>query len=444
MDRTIPCRSVPESVTVQQSAGFLSPYRVLDLTDQRGLLAGRMLAQLGADVIQIEPPAGSPARAVGPFDDAAAPESRSLHWAAYAACKRGISCDLDKPQGRALFLRLLEKADFVIESETPGAMAARGLDHAQLRAVNPAIVHVSITPFGSTGLKAGWAASDLVLWAAGGPLLQTQEGDRPPLRISVAQAWLHAAADAAGGALVAHFARVRSGAGQHVDISVQQSVAQATLSSILSAAVGHENFTLRVQPKNSSGKTLDLSGSGARTRRSKWQVRDGLVEMHLAMGPAAGRFTNNFFAWMRDEGGCDDALAAWDWVTLPARIEADEITEQDLEDVRIRVGGFLANYTKAELAEAAMRRKMLLAPVATTEDLLNSPHHRERGFFQQVTDASGRSTSLPGDFAMGVPGAFVPLRPAPALGEHDDEVYCGLLGLSAAELAELRAGRVIR
>ena len=266
------------------------------------------------------------------------PDSRSMYWAAYAACKRGITCDLDTPKGRALFLRLVEKADFVIESQAPGVMAALGLDYAQLRAVNPAIIHVSITPFGSTGPKAAWADSDLVLWAAGGPLLQTQEADRPPLRISVPQAYLHAAGDAAGGALVAHFARVRSGEGQHVDISVQQSVAQATLSSILASAIGHENFTLRVEPKSKTRKTLDLSGSGARTRRSKWPVRDGLVEMHLALGPAAGRFTNNFFAWMRDEGGCDDTLASWDWVTLPARIEADEITEEDLEEVRGLVG----------------------------------------------------------------------------------------------------------
>nr|MBP6815772.1 CoA transferase [Burkholderiaceae bacterium] len=203
-------------------AGFLAPYRVLDLTDHRGLLAGRMLAQLGADVIQIEPPSGSPARAVGPFDDSVQEPHRSLYWAAYAACKRGVTCDLDSEAGQALLRRLVEKADFVIESETPGVMAARGLDQASLRALNPALIHVSITPFGSEGPKATWADSDLILWASGGPLLQARDGEQPPLRISVPQAYLHAAADGAGGALVAHFARVRTGVGQHVDVSVQQ------------------------------------------------------------------------------------------------------------------------------------------------------------------------------------------------------------------------------
>ena len=429
---------------VPKPAGFLAPYRVLDLTDHRGLLAGRMLAQLGADVIQIEPPSGSPARAVGPFDDSVQEPHRSLYWAAYAACKRGVTCDLDSEAGQALLRRLVEKADFVIESETPGVMAARGLDQASLRALNHALIHVSITPFGSEGPKATWADSDLILWASGGPLLQARDGDRPPLRISVPQAYLHAAADGAGGALGAHFARVRTGVGQHVDVSVQQSVAQATLSSILAAPIGHENFTLSVEPKSKTRKTLDLSGSGARTRRSKWQVRDGLVEMHLALGPAAGRFTNNFVAWMHEEGACDEEVAAWDWVTLPARIENDEITEEDLERVRGMVARFLASKTKAEVAEVAMRRKLLLAPVATTEDLANSAHHGSRGFFHTVHDAAGRSLRLPGHFAMGVPHGFVAMTPAPLPGQHDDEVYGGLLGMAADEIAALRSTGVIR
>lgn len=429
---------------MQKAAGFLSPYRVLDLTDHRGLLAGRLLAQLGADVIQVEPPAGSSARQVGPFDDAAPGPLRSMYWAAYAACKRGITCDLDSERGQALLRRLIAKADFLFESEAPGVMAARGLDYASLRELNPALIHVSITPFGSDGPKANWADSDLVLWASGGPLLQAQDGDRPPLRISVPQAYLHGAGDAAGGALVAHFARVRSGRGQHVDISVQQSVAQATLSSVLAAAIGHENFSLRVEPKSKTRKTLDLSGSGARTRRSKWQVRDGLVEMHLALGPAAGRFTNNLFKWMHEEDACDDVVASWDWVTLPARIEADEVTEEDLERVRGMVARFLAPRTKAELAAIAMKRKLLLAPVATTEDLARSEHHAQRGFFQAVEDAAGRRIRLPGAFAMGVPQAFVPMTAAPLPGQHDEEVYRGLLGLSAEELAQLRAEGVVR
>ncbi len=373
------------------------------------------------------------------------PGHRSLYWAVYAAGKRGVTCDLDDPRGRELFLRLVAKAEFLFESEDPGVMAARGLDHAALRAANPALIHVSITPFGSDGPKANWADSDLVLWAAGGPLLPNRDGDRAPLRVSVPQAYLHASGDAAGGALIAHFARLQTGRGQHVDISVQQSAAQATLSSILSAAVGHEDYSIRAEAKSAKApkKPLDLSGSGARTRRSKWQVRDGLVEMHLAMGPAAGRFTNNLFAWMLEEGACDAQTAAWDWVSLPARVEADEITEDDLERARDMVARFLAPRSKHDLVEVAIRRKVLLAPVATTEDLANSPHHAARGFFQQVDDAAGRRLRLPGAFAAGVPHGFVAATPAPTPGQHNDAVYGGLLGVAAVELAALHAAGVL-
>src|SRR5262249_54684178 len=161
--------------------GFLDAYRVVDFTNERGLLAGRMLADLGADVIQVEPPDGSSARRVGPF----APDGESLYWDAYARNKRGVTCDLDEPDGRELALRLCSDADFVFESEMPGVMDARGLAYADVRAVNPRVVYTSITPFGSDGPKARYADAELILWASGGPLYARRDGDRAPLRISV-------------------------------------------------------------------------------------------------------------------------------------------------------------------------------------------------------------------------------------------------------------------
>jgi hypothetical protein len=335
-------RTVQDEGGAGAPKGFLSPYRVLDLSNHRGLLAGNMLAKLGADVIQVEPPQGSPARGAGPFASDAGGVQRSLYWAAYAAGKRGITCNPHHPAGLLLLHRLVAQADFLIDSEDSGSAVRRLLDYATLSAINPRLIHVSITAFGSDGPKASDAASDLTLWAAGGPLLQTREAGNAPLRMSVPQSWLHAAADAAGGALVAHFARLASGRGQHVDVSAQQSVAQATLSSVLSAAVGHDDFSIRPVARNDIRKAPDLSGSGARTRRSKWRVRDGLVELHLAMGPAAGRFTNNLFAWMHEEGACDADMAAWDWITIASRIERDELDDNEIERARDVVATFLA------------------------------------------------------------------------------------------------------
>lgn len=396
--------------------GFLDPYRVVDLTNERGLLAGRLLADLGADVIQVEPPEGSSARRVGPFSR----DGDSLYWDAYAANKRGVTCDLDDPEGRELALRLCAEADFVFESETPGVMAARGLAYEDVRRVNPRIVYTSITPFGSDGPKARYADTELILWASGGPLYAHRDGERAPLRISVPQAYLHAAADAAGGALIAHLARMRSGMGQHVDVSVMQSVTQATLSRILATAVGDPqgSWLIAAEPE---GK-LDQSGSGSGTAGTKWKVRDGYVAMHLALGPAAGRFTNNLFAWIREEGECDERLAALDWCAVPGLVADGRLGFDELERAREVVAGFLASRTKRELVEASLERKLLAAPVLTVGDLAESRQLEARGFWIELGEDERRRV-LPGPFARVDADAFAFRRPAPRLGEHNAEVF---------------------
>ena len=167
---------------------MLGSCRVLDLSDERGLLCGQILADLGADVIAVEPPGGSPARRNGPFAGDVEDPERSLYWWAYARGKRSMVIDIDSPGGQAELRELARTADFLIESATPGEMALRGLAYADLEADCPGLVYVSITPFGSDGPKAGWAATDLIVMAAGGPLALTGDEDRAPLRVSVPQA----------------------------------------------------------------------------------------------------------------------------------------------------------------------------------------------------------------------------------------------------------------
>ena len=392
--------------------GFLDAYRVVDFTNERGLLAGRLLADLGADVIQVEPPDGSSARRVGPF----AEDGESLYWAAYAANKRGVTCDLDTREGRELALALCAEADFVFESETPGTMARRGLGYDDVQRVNPRAVYTSITPFGSDGPKAAYADSELVLWAAGGPLAAHQDGDRPPLRISVPQAYLHGAADAAGGALIAHLAGTRTGAGQHVDVSVVQSVTQATLSRILATAVGDSQGSALIAPE-ADGK-VDQSGSGSGTAGTKWRARDGYVAMHLALGPAAGRFTNNLFAWLHEEGACDSELAEVDWCEVPER--------DLLERARAAVAEFMSGRTKQEVLDASLERKLLAAPILTVADIAESEQLEARSFWVELGDHV-----LPGPFAHATADAFAFRRPAPRLGEHNAEVFGEILGLRA-------------
>ncbi|HEY1930233.1 MAG TPA: CoA transferase [Caulobacteraceae bacterium] len=403
-------------------AGFLSQQRVLDLTDERGLLAGRMLGQLGADVVQVEPPAGSRARRVGPFTEDPAPDN-SLYWSAYASAKRGLACDLDTAAGRELILRLAAKADFLIESEPPGVMAARGLAFEDLAKVNPRLVLVSITPFGSRGPKVGWAASELTLWAAGGALFPARDGDGPPLRISVPQAWLHAAADGACGALIAHFARLQTGRGQHVDISAQVSVAEATLSLVLAETLG-----------DARGRRPAPGAALAPRAPSSWACLDGRVEMALGMGAIGGASTNALFAWMRECGECDRTLDHWNWLEVLGQLQAGTLAPEDFRGAREAIGRFFARRTAAELVAGALKRRILLTQVQTARTLAGSDHFRGRGAFETVHEQNG-ARLLPNAWAK-APGAFAPLRPAPRIGEHTEEVIGEWLGGDRAALAE--------
>jgi crotonobetainyl-CoA:carnitine CoA-transferase CaiB-like acyl-CoA transferase len=402
--------------------GFLDGLKVLDCTDERGLLAGRLLADLGADVVQVEPTSGSAARNAPPMAGGG-----SAFWDAYAANKRGITCDLDHPEGVAALRALASRADIFIESSEPGVFDRLGLGWDSLRELNPALIYVSITSFGSEGPKAGWAGTDLTVWAAGGPLAYNQDEVGPPLRISVPQTFLHAAADAAGGALLAYHARRRTGRGQRVDVSAQASLGLCTLAAALTAATGDKEPEWI--PKRGISSNIDQSGSGSRTRRSKWEVRDGFVELHLAMGPAVGAFTNNFFAWMSEAGACPDQdIATWDWRSLPDLIRQGAIDGEDMERARDLVAKFLADKTKEDVTRAAIARKLLAVDVADVSNLAASPHFADRSFFVKVGDPAHPVRTLPGAVARTNSDAFVFRRPAPLVGEHDEEVRRDWLG----------------
>lgn len=407
-------------------SGWLRGLRVIDLTDAGGLLAGRMLASLGADVIQVEPIGGAPARAEGPFDE----QGRGLWWSAYAAGKRSLALDLDTDGGWRLLDALLEASDILLASGAPVDLMSQGLDPETLSARHPRLIIVTITPFGWSGPKADWPATDITLWAAGGALAPHRDSEGPPLRIASPQAWLHAAGDAASGAMIAHFARLKMGRGQHVDISVQQAVTPAALSLISAAAVGHENLVMFPRPP----ARPSVDGRPPEPRGPKWRVRDGWVELGVGGGPAGAR-SNLLFDWMRAEGALPEPLNAWDWtkVTLAA-IAAGEIQEADLNAAREAIAAFLAPRGKAELEREAINRRLLLAPVKTAVDLLESEHHAARGFFVQVEETDGARRTLPGRFAQGPTDMFAPPAAAPSVGQHSAEILSEIAGLSPGQI----------
>lgn len=413
---------------------MLSPYRVLDLTTERGLLCGQMLGDLGADVIKMEPPGGSPARKLGPFYQNQPHPDRSLYWWAYNRNKRSITLNLDTDEGQALLRRLAINAQFLIESENPGFLAQRRCGYADLAAVNPALVYVSITPFGQDGPKASYADSDLIILAAGGPLVLTGDEDRAPVRVSVPQGYAHASAQAAVAALIAHHERQRSGQGQHVDVSAQQAVAQATQSGILAGPLGEREF-------------LRLSGGvkmGPVTVRLVWPAKDGYVSIVFLFGSAIAHFTRRFMEWVHEEGFCDAATRDKDWVAMGALFFGEPEALTEYERLCKIVESFTRSKTKDELLQAALKRALLVAPIVTIDEVVNSEHLAARAYWQSLQHPElGHTFRYPGPFAKFSASPITYRRRPPTVGEHNQEIYRDELGMTEQQCNELRSKGVI-
>ena len=353
---------------------MLSPYRVLDLSDERGLLCGHILAGLGADVVLVEPPGGSPARSAPPLYGDAPEGEQSLYWAAYARDRRSVELDLDAPRGQEQLRRLAASADILIESSDPGVMAGRGLGFHDLAEVNPALVYVSITPFGQDGPKADYLATDLTVAAASGTLHIAGYPDARPVRVSAPQAWLHGGAEAAGAALVALTERIRSGHGQQVDVSIQQAMNLGAMGQTVNAAAGAPE-TVRV----AGGAVI-----GPVTLRLIWEAKDGHVSLTYFFGNAIGPFTRRLMEWICDEGGCDEATRDKDWIAYAALLQRGDEPYEEFDRVINVVSDFLKARTKAELMLEAQKRRLLILPVATVDEVLQNPQLEARGYWRSL------------------------------------------------------------
>lgn len=413
---------------------MLSPYRVLDLTTERGLLCGQILADLGADVIKVEPPGGSSARLLGPFYQDEPHLDGSLYWWAYNRNKRSITLDLTDSDGQALLRRLAATAHFVLESENPGTLAGYGLGYDDLSPINPALIYVSITPFGQDGPKASYADSDLIVLAASGPLMLTGDDDRPPLRVSVPQAYLHAGAEAAVAAMVAHHERQRCGRGQHVDVSAQQAAMQATQSFGLAAAFNDSEVE-----RMSGGVRL-----GSLLVRLVWPAADGHVAILYLFGPALGPFSHRLMQWIHQEGFCDEATRDKDWIGLLEALLTGRESVEEYDRLKLVVEAFTRTKTKAELMQAALERGLLIAPITTIDEVVHSEQLAARDYWKTLGHPElVRTFRYPGPFARFSAAPIASRRRPPTVGEHNRAVYVDELGLGEQEFDTLRTRGVL-
>ncbi len=410
---------------------MLEGLRALDLTDEQGFFCGRILADLGVDVIKIEPPGGDPARNVAPFyQDRVGPQT-SLYWFANNANKRGITLDIKSRDGRDVFKTLVKTADFVIESFPIGHMDSLGLDYSALSEINPKIIMASITPFGSTGPYKDYKSCELVNMAMSGLMKLSGDPDRPPVIISHPHACLHAASQAVTAMLAACYWREETGNGQHVDVSIRESVIQ-----MIAQPIAH--WTVNGVRIRRAGQ--HRVGWGAGLVRQIWPCQDGSVIFLLGGGGVRARTNKALTAWIDSEGIASDYLKKVNWDTF----DMATVTEDVIRKLEDDIGKFLIRHTKAELFEEGARRRVDIYPVNDCRDIAEEGQLKERDFWVLLEHPElGINMPYPGPFVKSSEIYAGPRRRAPLIGEHNEDIYIGELGLSRSELVALKQGNVI-
>jgi crotonobetainyl-CoA:carnitine CoA-transferase CaiB-like acyl-CoA transferase len=392
----------------------LEGIRVIDLATPRAEMAGRTLADLGAEVIKVEPPAGCAARRMPPFEDGREHESTgSLYWAAVGLGKRSVVLDIHSADGLGRLIDLVRSADVFIESDDPGVMERLGLGYDRLSTLNPALVYVSVTPFGQDGPEASAPATDLTLEAAGGLLGLQGDAGRPPVPVGYPQASFHGGAQAAADVVVALYERTRSGLGQYLDVSIQAAMVWTLMN-----ATGY--------PPNTGGNPPGYCDQRSNPPAQLFpgfsvpkliRCADGWVTYTITLPVIGPRTHHELLRWAEREGQLPEGLKGLDWSNWIADVVAQKLhVPQLIASLDVAIA-FMGTRTKAEVQEFAVSTGTLIAPIYTVEDLLKDPQLAARDYWTRV---DGRLHA--GPFAK---LSATPLRldrPAPTLGADQDLV----------------------
>ncbi len=393
----------------------LGDLRVLDLAGPIGLYCTKQLADLGADVIKIEPPGGDPSRAIGPFYHSEPHPEKSLYWFHFNTSKRSITLDIESPDGREILKRLVQKADIMVETFRPGHLDSVGLGYSELKKINPGLILTSITPFGQTGPYKDFKASDLVGLAMGGFLFICGWEDEPPVRVGGSQAYNMASINACTGTLVALYHRDMTGEGQHVDVSMQQCVAHA--------------LQWVTQMYDLQHRIMSRSG---RLGVPLQECEDGWANM-IAL-----------FDW--------DVFTSWlDSVGEAADLADEKYKDMDYQirpEVRQHITEVTDTFTKAHdkrwICEEGQKRHIIAIPCNNAKDVLENPQLVERSYFVDVEHPELRDTLkyTGAPYRLSETPWMIGRRP-PLTGEHNTDIYANELGFTEKELAVLKERGVI-
>ena len=412
-----------------KSKSALPPYRVLDLTGGGCMLGGKLLGDLGADVIKVEPPGGSASRIPPYFNNIADPE-KSLFWYANNVNKRGITLNIKDRAGSNIFQALVQTADIILESFEPGYMSGLKLGYSDLCKIKPDIIYASISPFGQEGLKAHYQGSELTAWASGGYMYACGNPDRAPVWISFPQAGFFAGAEAAIGVMTAMFHRWNTGEGQHIDISMQECAVSPNMQLLQTWDVARVEF-------RRTGGCLVIPNTGVR-QYIYFRCKDGYINIMLQGGTEPFLTSSgNLVKWMTEEGMAPEWLQNLDWAE---DYNAATLKQEIADRVRASVESFTLTKTKNELyIEGSIKKGILLAPVNNMKDISEDIQLEARVYWKELEHPELNTTlTYCGPFVNMSETPLQYRRRAPLIGEHNNEIYAGELGISEKKLNLLR------
>jgi len=412
----------------------LAGIRVVELAHERGAFAGKLLADMGADVVVVEPPGGAAMRRHEPFVDDVPDPERSLTWWHYNTSKRGVVLDWRHPEGAAALRTLIGGADVFLEAEDPGELAACGCDDAALTGTLPRLVHVSLTPFGPTGARSTERATELTILAGGGPAWSCgyDDHDLPPIRGGGGHGYAIGCHYAVLSVLTALLHRELGGRGQRIDVSLHAAANVTTEVATYGWLVAQQ--TVQRQTGRHASATVSMP--------SQVRCRDG---RHVSSGvpPRTPKEFASLLAWLR-ELGLESELPEAVFLDMGAARERIDLSKIGIDDevTAIFAAGrealtFIASrVTAREFFLGGQRAGLAVGVIYSPEEAFEDPHFVARGMQVEVDQPQlGRKVRYPGPPYAFERTRWAITRPAPTLGQHGDDV----LAEAGLDVARLRA-----
>ena len=393
---------------------LLEGYTALDLSDLRGQFCGKVLRDLGMQVIKVEPPGGDPVRRIGPFAHDRPHLESSLRFAYLNAGKQSLTLDLAHPEGRALLLRLVEQVDVLVESFAPGTLERLGLGEAALRARNPRLVLTSVTGFGQTGPHRDYLCPDLVGLAVGGLMNISGDPALPPVNAPETQSFYFTCVYAALGTLLSLWRREQAGEGHRVDVAVQE-------------AIGSQEHMVRTFGFDNEVMTRHGSQHEHVAPANIFPTSDGYVYLFVTRA----HWKRLMDVWDGHPPEFDEA----DWLDNDFR-HAHEA------EINRHVEAFTRRFRRDEFAHQMQKAGIPCLAVNSPTAFMQDQHIQARELFRQV-DHEYLGSYVQTVFPLIADGQRASALPPPLLGQHTREILSERLGLNSRDIELLFSQGVI-